>query len=112
MANIPRADRARLFTPFDALKGLREELAERERIRVPRIELSDEKLEELNRKLHYIQPGNILTVIYYDNEEYIKITGMVSKFSKTSRSLTIVNTLINFDDIKDIQGDFPDTILL
>lgn len=111
MANIPKADRAKLFAPFDALKGLREALAERERIRVPKIELSDEMLEELDRKLRFINCGEILTVIYYDNEEYIKITGMVSKISEISRSLTIVNTLINFDDIKDIHGNFPDNLL-
>lgn len=108
MARQIKADRAKLFSPFDALKGLREALAERERIRVPRIELSDDILEELDRKLHYVRLGEIITIIYYDNEEYIKITGMVSRISETSRSITIVNTLINFDDIRDIHGDFPE----
>jgi len=105
------AARAKLFTPFDALKGFREALLEKERIIVPKIDLSEEMKESIDRKLHLIHITDIITVIYFNDGEYIKVTGMVSKFSETSRSLTIVNTKIIFDDIYDIQGDcFPDYI--
>jgi len=100
-----KADRAKLFTPFDALKGFREALLEKERIVVDKIDLSDEMKEDLDKKLHLIKPNDILTIIYFNEGEYIKVTGMVSKFSETSRLLTIVNTKINFDDIYDIQGE-------
>lgn len=103
MANHEKADRAKQFAPFDALKGFREALKEKERIIVPRIELSEEMKAELNQKLHRIKNGDILTVVYYHNEQYEKITGMVSKFSETSRSLSIVNTVIDFDNIRDIR---------
>lgn len=45
MANRPKmdpADRAKQFLPFDALKGFREALAEKERTVVPLGELSSE----------------------------------------------------------------------
>ena len=37
---MDRADRAKQFMPFDALKGFREALKEKEKVTVPKIELS------------------------------------------------------------------------
>ncbi|MDD6572996.1 MAG: YolD-like family protein [Thermoflexaceae bacterium] len=108
MEILNRADRACQFAPFDALKGFREALKEKERMIIPKAELSEERTEELERKLHAVQSGSLLTVIYYHNGQYEKITGMVSDISKTSRSLTIVHTTICFDDIRDMEGDFKD----
>jgi len=106
-----KAARAKLFTPFDALRGFREALLEKERIIVPKIDLSEEMRESIDRKLHLIHITDIITVIYFNDGEYIKVTGMVSKFSETNLSLTIVNTIISFNNIYDIQGNcFPDYI--
>lgn len=104
MANQTKADRAKIFMPFDAVKGFREALAEKERIVVPKTELSEERKEELDRRLRMIRPGDIAAVIYFHNGEYIKLTGMVSKISPTARTLSIVNTKIPFDDIRDLKN--------
>ena len=50
MANRPKMDpseRAKQFLPFDALKGFREALAEKERTIVPQGELEVEREEEI-----------------------------------------------------------------
>lgn len=101
-----KADRAKQFAPFDALHGLREALKQKERIVVEKTDLSDERKEAIDMALHQISPNDIITVIYFCNGEYLKITGMVSGFFPTSRILQIVNTKIPFDDIYDIQGSF------
>lgn len=106
-----KADRAKQFAPFDALRGLREALEQKERIIVEKIDLSDERKEDLDLALHQISPNDIITVIYFCNGEYLKITGMVSGFFPTSRILQIVNTKINFDDIYDIQTGFDTDII-
>lgn len=98
-----RADRAKQFAPFDALRGLREELAKREKIVMDKIELSEDMKEEIDYTLHSIKPNDIITIIYFSNGEYIKKCGMVSKFSPTNRTIKIVDTIINFDDILKIQ---------
>lgn len=54
MANQTKADRAKIFMPFDAVKGFREALAEKERIIVPKTELSEERKEELDLSLIHI----------------------------------------------------------
>ena len=48
---MPIEDRAKQFMPFAALKGLPEALAAKEKIAVPKTELSMEKVEEPNQKI-------------------------------------------------------------
>lgn len=95
-------ERAKQFMPFAALKGLPEALASKEKITVEKSELSEEQYEELNRKMQSIEKGSIITVVYYDKNEYIKRTGMVARIDTFNRILQIVNTKIPFDDILDI----------
>ena len=102
---MPIADRAKQFMPFAALKGLPEALAAMEKIPVERIELSPEMADELDKKMHLLQKGKIATVVYYKDEEYLKVTGMVARLEPTSRILQIVNTKICFDDILDVSID-------
>ena len=99
---MPIADRAKQFVPFAALKGLPEALSAKERITVDKIELSPEMAEDLDRRMHLLQKGNIATVVYFHKNEYIKITGMVARIDTTCRLLQIVNTKINFEDIYEV----------
>ena len=47
-AKMDRAQRARQFAPFAALKGFEEALREKERIIVPKVELYEEKKAEID----------------------------------------------------------------
>ena len=48
---MPIEDRAKQFMPFAALKGLPDALAAKEKITVPKVELSEEMAEESGRKI-------------------------------------------------------------
>ena len=99
---MPMDKRAAQFLPFQAVKGLDEALRAKEKITVEKIQLSEESLHELDLKMHKVKKGMMVTAIYYDNGEYLKITGLVARIDETSRILQIVNTKIPFDDIRDI----------
>lgn len=99
---MSREDRAKQFMPFAALKGYPEALQKKEKIVVPKMELSEEYAEELDRKLRQVKKNDMITIIYFSNHEYLKKTGMVSRIDETARILKIVNTRISFDDIYDI----------
>lgn len=103
MAYREKVSRAKLFMPFDALKGFREALAAKEHIVVPKIDLSEEMLEELDLKFKDLKPGMIVTIVHYDKDEYIKTTGMIAKISISSRLIQVVNTKISLDDIRSIK---------
>ena len=101
-AKMSIADRAKQFMSFDALKGFGKELEAMERIPADRPLLADDRTDELDRIIKQIEPGNIITVIYYDSGEYIKRSGVVSEIDMEQRRLCIVKTIILFDDIYEI----------
>lgn len=105
--NSPRmrmstTDRAKQFMPFSALKGLSEALAEKEKMIVPKRELSEEYKKELDYKFRQIRHKDIVSIIYYHNDNYIKITGMVSKIDTSAGYIQIVQTKIALSDISQI----------
>ena len=102
---MSKEDRAKQFMPFAALKGYPEALRKKEKVVVPKMELSEEYKEELDRKLRQVSKNDMITVIYYHQKEYLKLTGMVSRIDETARILKIVNTKINFDDLYNIEFD-------
>lgn len=101
---MSREERAKQFMPFAALKGYQEALRKKEKVVVPRMELSEDYKEALDRRLRQVKKNDIITVVYFSRNEYLKKTGMVSRIDETARLLCIVNTKIIFDDIYEISG--------
>lgn len=104
---MPLSERAKIFAPFSALKGLTEALTAKEKIHVPKVVLTEAAEEDLNQKLRSLSVHDTVTVIYYhlDHQkkgEYLQMTGIVSKIDLISRILTIVDTKISMDDIRDM----------
>lgn len=97
--------RAKQFMPFAALKGYEEALREKEKIIVDKKELSAERKDELDNIIHIINKQDMVTVIYYEKNEYIKITGLVSKLDFDSRFVQIVDTKIDFENIFSIEKE-------
>ena len=96
------SNRAKQFVPFDALKGFQEALRKKEKMPVPRKELAEEKAEELNEKLKKLTTGKMITVVYYNDGEYIQLTGIVVKIEKNKKYLQMAEIIIPIDDICDI----------
>lgn len=109
-AKMSRLDRAKQFSPFAALKGYEVALRAKEKELLPRIELSEEAQIELDRKLHMIAKGDLLTVVYFhrlassDAGEYLQITGRVSKLVPNRRILQIGDNNILTDDICSLES--------
>lgn len=95
--------RAKQFLPFSALSGFSEALEKKERIVVSKPELSEDMLEELDRKIKQIEQGNMATVTYYDHGQCVKLTGLTARIDKAARILQIVNTKIPFSNILEIK---------
>lgn len=102
---MDRAERAKQFMPFDALKGFREALEEKERIVVPKRELSEEQKEELDFKMRQVRKKDIVTAEYFHDGEYVQVTGMVSGIDEIGRGIKIVNTRIEMGDVVDLRKE-------
>ena len=93
------ASRAKIFMPFDALKGFKEALKEKEKVIVPKVILSEEERDKLIAKLDQLKKGMMVKVVYYLNDQYIEIRGIVSIVNEISKTITIVKEKISVEDI-------------
>lgn len=96
---MEKNQRAKIFMPFDALKGLREAFLEKERIVVPKRDLTEDDINELNYVFSIIKIGDMVECVYYDNDEYVSKKGLISKINFDGRVVQIVKEKINFDNI-------------
>ena len=99
---MKNSERAKIFSAFSPLKSFYEELAKKEKIIIPKAELADDREEEIDRILHQIEVGDMLSAVHYKNGEYIKTLGCVSRFEADEKAIYIVKTKIDFDDIYDL----------
>ena len=100
--SIDELERAKIFMPFDALKGLRQALKEKEKIVAKKVDLTQDDIEEISKTLSQLKKRQMVSVTYYDGEDYTKIVGLVSKIDAISQTLTVVQTNIKFEDILEI----------
>lgn len=96
------SDRARQFMPFSPLKCYYDLIEKCERIKEPKIELTEDMLEIISQKLNKIEKGIMIKVKYYDVDSYVEIEGMISNIDKIYNNLTVIKTVIKFEDIYDI----------
>ena len=100
--SIDELQRAKIFMPFDALKGLRQALKEKEKIVTKKVDLTQEDIEEISKTLLQIKKRQMVRVTYYDGENYTKIVGLVAKIDYITKVLTVVQTNIKFENILEI----------
>lgn len=98
-----RQERAKQFMPFDALKGLQEELRKKEIEYEERKEICDTSLEELENEFNKIQIGYKIKVKYYKKGQYVNITGILKKINYQKKKIQIDNEIINLCDIIKIE---------
>lgn len=96
--------RAKQFMMFDAMKGLTEAIAEKERQLFPKKELVEDRIEELNECLQKLQPGDIVVVDYYCQYEcvYKQMSGQVKKIDLYWESIQIGEIAVCFSEISNI----------
>ena len=100
-APIPPSRRAKQFAPFDALKGLKEAIAAKEKRPEPRRELTDYMKEQINNTLSELRKGQKVTVVYYGSMEQdtLQITGTVMKVDPYWQTLQVNKVAIDFSEI-------------
>lgn len=101
MQSKRKLNRAKLFIAYDALKGFKEMIHEKEKtvIRIERKTLSEDQLFELNWKIQSIEEGSIISLIYYVQNEYILKTGYVAKNDLEKRTIQVVDQIIKYENI-------------
>ena len=96
-----RADRAKQFAPFDALRGLREALAqkEQEHERQEKRELSEEEQASIEQALVEIARGDEAEAVCFQDGKYVKVVGTVVRVDTNFRYLQIGEGKIAFANL-------------
>lgn len=101
--NMPPTDRAKQFMPFAALSGYTEALRQKEFRPQPRKELGEDQIEELNRVLFRLSPGDRVSLTYYHGGAYRTRRGIVTKISPEEGILRIGEDRIPFADLAELE---------
>ena len=96
-----REERAKQFMPFDALKGLQEELRRREKqvLWEERRLLCEEEAQKLSERLVRVQKGDAVEVVFYENGYYLTLCGAVESINRTFGFLVLCDKQIFFVDL-------------
>lgn len=96
-----REERAKQFMPFDALKGLNEELRRREAkmLREEKRVLFEEEAEKLSSRLARLQVGDEVEAVFYENGYYLTVSGRVESVNRSFGFLTVGGRRVYFTDL-------------
>lgn len=100
---IEDLEREKIFMPFDALKGFRQALHEKEIITEPKVDLSEEAQLELSNKLSTLKKHDVVNVEFYSINAYTTICGEITEMNFPYKYLKIENKKISFEDILKIE---------
>ena len=95
-------DRAVQFMPFDALKGFREALEQVEKFSEDKKEFSDDYFYVLNQKINKLKIGEKVLIKHYYELEYVETIDVIKKIDKVYKKLYLLNSVIEFDDIVEV----------
>ena len=105
MSKMKISDRAKIFAPYDALKGFKEMLREQELPKEEKKALSEEQFIELNNTLLTLEKGMVIGVKHYNHIEskYEVTEGVFVKLDQVYKCIYIVKTKISLDNILEIK---------
>lgn len=91
------SNRAKIFSPFAALRGYEDEIASegREHTKTQRIELSEEGKERIGTKLMQLHKGAFVTIRYFTDGYYEDVSGKVESVDGVYKELKLSTGMKN-----------------
>ena len=112
--HMTQADRAKIFSPFAALRGYGQAIKSMETPRIDKPDRFDEEKEAINRKLRLLKKGQSATITFFEFDPgpngsggtaqgiFRTLQGIVWKIDPVFQKLKLDDLEIAFDDIWDI----------
>ena len=101
------ASSASQFSPYSALKGYEELIAETARLKSERHFLGEDAAAELDAVLRGLREGQPVEAVYYDRDDYRSCTGVLRRIDGTERCLWIEKRRIELADLLEIRELTP-----
>ena len=101
--HMPLSQRAKIYTPFAALKGFENLIREQENTYDEMPELSDDQYEDLNFAINNIRAGDSITIKYFKDYKIRTLSGSITKLSKEKRFINVKGDMIRFEEMIEIE---------
>ena len=103
---MTRLDRAKIFAPFDSLKGLQETLREKEdqRVRAERRRICDEAVEYNSAVLRTLKRGSEVEIFCWSDCHDVVKKGKITYICPEYGYLELEHEVIEFEDIYNISA--------
>ena len=110
---MPRLSRAKIFAPYQALKGLEDTVHAKDIISVPRAQPAEYVQECLDRSLRRLRKGDVVTVTWFqpgpgaedrNTGQYVTEAGMVQRIDPVFRVLFLNKRRIPMEDISQLHN--------
>ena len=106
MQNRIKAERAKMFLPYESLNGFRYQLQQHDQVKIVKKELMIDARELLDRKIQQVKVGKMISIVYYHKDHYVSLEGMVAKIDRDyQKIMRIVDKDISLLDIIQISGE-------
>ena len=114
---MPLQNRAKIFSPFAALRGYDDQLEEEKQRsrRVQKRSLTEEEITTLSDKLMQVTKGMTVTVEYFKEDithpeippvgEYCTLIGSVEAIDPVYRTLRLAGEVVPFEALSALRGD-------
>ncbi len=102
LGKMPLNQRAKIFTPFAALKGFEDLIRQQDETYEEMPELSDDQYDDLNYAVNVIKVGDSITVKYFRDNHIKMLNGSVERISKEKRKICVKNNKIDFSELIEI----------
>lgn len=100
---IEDLEREKIFMPFDALKGFRQALAQKECETESQHDLTEEKQVELSLIISKIKKRDFVRVEFYNLDKYVQLTGYAEQIDFTLKYIVVEKQKILFNQISAIE---------
>lgn len=116
---MPRANRAKLFAPYDALKGFEETVHTQETVYEARRALSEYAQEGLDRALRLVERGETVTLVWFQPKQddpdsglgqYLTATDTVTGLNRELRLLYLGRRKIPLFEILSLRSERIDRL--
>ena len=107
---MPRQNRAKIFAPYQALKGFGDAVRAKDAVYVPRMELPADRQEQLDRQLRGLRRQDRVSVTWFlarpgdpsGRGQYVTAAGTVERIDMYARLLWVGAQPVPFSDITEI----------
>ena len=102
LGHMPLNQRAKIFSPYAALKGFENLIKQQEETYEEMPELSEDQYEDLNFAIKCVKAGDYVSIRYYRDLHIRTVSGTISRLTVEKKEIFIDSKRLGFEELIEI----------